>query len=144
LLSNSEEARRLLETAIALGANTPEAHYYHALAITHTAPDESQSAQAAIAQALALAPADPYINLLAGKIALARNDNSAAIGRLLESTRLQPTLIPAHYALVAAYRAAGEPEKSAAEADEIKRLSREKPADDQRPFSGDDFLFTVR
>ncbi|HVX66580.1 MAG TPA: tetratricopeptide repeat protein [Bryobacteraceae bacterium] len=142
--SNSEEARKLLETAIALGANTPEAHYYHALAITHTTPDDQQTAQDAIGRALALAPADPYVNLLAGKIALARNDHAAAIRRLLESTRLQPTLIPAHYALVAAYRAAGDDRKSAEEVQEIKRLSGEKAASDQRPFSGDDFLFTVR
>ncbi len=144
LESHSEEARQLLETAIALGANTSGAHYYHAMALTHITPEDYARAQEAIGRALELAPKDPYSHLLAGKIALARNDHAAAIRALLEATRLAPTLIPAHYALVAAYRAAGEEQKSAAEAEEIRRLSQEKPAADQRPFSGDDFLFTVR
>src|SRR5262249_32666240 len=67
----SAEARQTLETAIALGANTPEAYYYQALAITHASPDDLDGAQSAITHALALTSKDPYVFLLAGKIALA-------------------------------------------------------------------------
>jgi tetratricopeptide (TPR) repeat protein len=140
----SAEARQMLETAIALGANTPEVYYYQALAITHAAPNDLQSAQNAIAHALALTSKDPYIFLLAGKISLAKKDYGKAIEFLLEATHLQPTLIPAHYALRDAYKALGDEQKSAAELGEIKRIARENPADDQNPFSMQNFLFAVR
>jgi tetratricopeptide (TPR) repeat protein len=140
----SAEARQMLETAIALGANTPEAYYYEALAITHAAPNDLDGAQNAIAHALALTSKDPYIFLLAGKISLAKKDYSKAIQLLLEATRLQPTLVPAHYALRDAYKALGDEQKSAAELGEIKRIARENPADDQNPFSMENFLFAVR
>ena len=140
----SAEARQTLETAIALGANTPEAYYYQALAIMHAAPDDLDSAQSAIAHALALTSKDPYVYLLAGKIALAKKDYSVAIERLIEATRLQPALVPAHYALRDAYKALGDDKKSAAELDEIKRIASDNPADDKNPFSAQDFLFSVR
>ena len=140
----SAEARQTLETAIALGANTPEVYYYQALAITHAAPDDLDSAQNAIAHALALTSKDPYVFLLAGKLSLAKKDYSKAIERLIEATHLQPALIPAHYALRDAYKALGDEAKSAAELEEIKRIVRENPADDQNPFSMEDFLFAVR
>jgi tetratricopeptide (TPR) repeat protein len=139
----SAEARQTLETAIALGANTPETYYYHALAITHASPADLDGAQSAITHALALTSKDPYVYLLAGKIALAKKDYAVAIGRLLEATRLQPTLVPAHYGLRDAYKALGENGKSAAELDEIKRIARDNPADDENPFSAQDFLFSV-
>ena len=142
LRANSEEARRLLETAIALGSTSPEAYYYHALAISHSAPDDLRGAQNAISRALELAPQDAYINLLAGKIALSRQDYPAAIQRLLEAVRLRRTLVAAHYSLVAAYRGAGDEKKAAFEVQELERLSREKPEPDQRPLEND-FLFTV-
>jgi tetratricopeptide (TPR) repeat protein len=50
----SAEARQALETAIALGANTPEAYYYQALAITHVNPEDGESAESAIGRAIAL------------------------------------------------------------------------------------------
>jgi len=140
----SAEARQTLETAIALGANTPEAYYYQALAITHASPEDLAGAQNAIAHALALTAKDPYVYLLAGKIALAKKDYSAAIERLLEATRLQPTLVPAHYGLRDAYKAMGEDKKSTAELEEIKRIASDNPADDANPFSAQDFLFSVR
>jgi tetratricopeptide (TPR) repeat protein len=140
----SVEARQMLETAIALGANTPEAYYYQALAIMHAAPNDLESAQNAIAHAMALTSKDPYVYLLAGKISLARNEYSAAITRLLEATHLQPTLIPAHYALRDAYKALGDEQKSNAELETIKHIAGENPSSDQSPFSMEDFLFTVR
>ena len=140
----SAEARQTLETAIALGANTPEAYYYEALAITHSAPDDLEAAQKAIAQAMALTSADPYVYLLAGKISLSRKEYPAAIERLQEATRLLPTLIPAHYALRDAYRALGDEQKSQAELETIKQIAKETGGSDQSPFSMEDFLFTVR
>jgi tetratricopeptide (TPR) repeat protein len=140
----SAEARHALETAIALGANTPEAYYYEALAITHAAPDDLESAQDAIRHALALSSKDPYIYLLAGKISLARKEYSAAIERLLEATQLKPTLIPAHYALRDAYKALGDERKSAAELEAIKHIASDTSVSDQSPFSMEDFLFPVR
>ena len=138
------EARRALETAIVLGANTPEVYYYQALAITQAAPEDVDAAERAIERALALTAKDPYIYMVAGKISLARNDYSAAIRRLMEATRLQPMLIPAHYALRTAYNALGEKQKADAELDEIKRIGEKNAASEQSPFSVEDALFTVR
>ncbi len=140
----SAEARQTLETAIALGANTPEAYYYQALAITHSAPQELDAAQNAITHALALTSQDPYIYLLAGKIALARKDYATAIARLLDATHLQPTLVPAHYALRHAYSALGEKQKSQAEMETIQHIASETSGSEESPFSMEDFLFTVR
>jgi len=140
----SAEARKALETAIALGANTPEVYYYQALAITHLNPEDVEGAENAIARAMALTAKDPYVYLLAGKISLARKDYSTAIRRLLVATQLQPRLIPAHYALRTAYTALGDEQKSAAELEEIKRIGAENAASDKSPFSVEDFLFTVR
>jgi len=140
----SAEARQTLETAIALGANTPEAYYYQALAITHAAPSDLDSAQDAVNHAMALTSKDPYIYLLAGKISLARKEYRAAIERLLEATSLQPTLIPAHYALRDAYKALGDEQKSAAELEAIKHVASQSDTAEQSPFSMEDFLFTVR
>ncbi len=142
MLLLSTEARQSLETAIALGANTPEVYYYQALAITHSAPEDMEAAENAITRALALASKDPWAYLLAGKISLVRKDYSAAIRRLLEATHLEPRLIPARYALRNAYQALGDEQKSAAELEEIKRIGQENAVSDQRPVA--DFLFTVR
>jgi len=138
------EARRALETAIALGANTPEAYYYEALAITQAAPEDVEGAERMIERALGLTAKDPYVYVLAGKISLERKDYSTAIRRLLKATSLQPALIPAHYALRTAYQAVGEEQKSAAELEEIKRIGEKNAASDQSPFSVEDALFTVR
>jgi tetratricopeptide (TPR) repeat protein len=140
----SAEARQTLETAIALGAEAPEAYYYQALAITHAAPDDLNAAQKAIERAMQLTSKDPYVFLLAGKISLARKEYAAAIERLQAATRLQPTLIPAHYALRDAYKALGDEQKSADELEAIKHIASESSASEQSPFSMEDFLFTVR
>ena len=66
------------------------------------------------------------------------------IRRLIEATHLQPTLIPAHYALRSAYNALGEKQKAAVELEQIKRIGQENAASDQSPFSVEDALFTVR
>ena len=131
------------ETAIALGANTPEAYYYQALSITQSAPDDREAAERAISRALALTAKDPYIHLLAGKISMERKDYPTAIQHLLAATQLQPALVPARYALRTAYHAIGDEQKAAAELEAIKRIG-EQTAGDQNPASMEDFLFTVR
>ena len=140
----SAEALPLLETAIALGANTPEGFYYQALATTHARPNDLQSAHQAISRALALTANDPYIFLLAGKISLARQDYPAAVRQLAQATHLLPTLIPAHYALHDAYKALGDEQKSAAELEAIQHIADENAASDKSPFPVEDFVFRVR
>ncbi len=140
----SAEALPLLETAIALGANSPGAYYYQALAITHARPDDLESAHNAIARAVALTSNDPYIFLLAGKISLARKEYAAAVAQLVQATHLLPTLIPAHYALHDAYQAIGDKQKSAAELEAIQRIADQNAASDVSPFPVEDFVFTVR
>jgi tetratricopeptide (TPR) repeat protein len=139
----SSEARQMLETAIALGANTPEVYYYEALAITHANPDSLDAAQTAINHALALTSKDPYAFVLAGKIALAKKEYTKAVQYFVEANRLLPTLVPAHYGLRDAYKALGEEQKSAAEMDEIKRLARENQLADQNPFAAEGWMFAV-
>lgn len=140
----SVEARKALEKAIALGANTPEVYYYEALAITHANPDDVDAAQKAVNHALALTSTDPYAFVLAGKLALAKKDYQQAVHYMLAAKHLQPTLIPAHYGLRDAYKALGEEQKSVAEMEEIKRLAREDQSADQNPFAAETFLFEVR
>jgi len=140
----SAEARQMLETAIALGAATPQAYYYEALAITHAAPNDLEAAQNAIDRALAVASADPYILLLAGKISIARREYPAAIEQLAQATRLLPALIPAHYALHDAYHAIGDEQKSAAELDAIQHIADNDAASDKRLLPTEDFVFTAR
>jgi tetratricopeptide (TPR) repeat protein len=140
----SAEAKQALETAIALGAKTPEAYYYEALAITHLTPEDLDAASDAIGHALAIDAQDPYIYLLAGKISLERKEYAAGVERLLQATRLAPDLVPAHYALRHAYSALGEEQKSAAEMEIIKHIAKNKDGADEGPFSAQDFLFAVR
>jgi tetratricopeptide (TPR) repeat protein len=140
----SAHARETLEKAIALGANIPEAYYYDALAITHAAPQDVEAAQNAIDHALALSDNDPYIYLLAGKIAMSRNDYSGAIQYLLKATELEPSLVPAHYELRHAYAALGDERKSQAEMETIKHIASETNGTDDSRFAVEDFLFAVR
>ena len=140
----SAEALPLLDTAMALGANTPEAFYYQALAITHVRPDDLEGANRAISRAVALTSNDPYISLLAGKISLARKDYQGAVRQLARATELLPSLIPAHYALRDAYQALGDQQKSAAELEAIQHVADENAASDKSPFPMEDFVFCVR
>jgi len=141
---SSAEARQALETAIALGANTPEAYYYEALAITHATPEDLDAAHNAIVRALSLTSKDPYIYLLAGKISLERQDYSGAVDLLVHATALHPGLIPAHYGLREAYTALGDQKKAAGELETIKHIARETEGNGTTPFAIEDVLFTVR
>lgn len=141
----SAEAKPLLETAIALGARDAVAHYYLASAITHAAPEDTESAQKAINEALRLNPDDAYIRSLAGKIAYARKDYPGALEHLNAAIRLWPDMVEARQTLSATYRALGEKEKSVAELQEILRIKQQnRTADPTPPYPIQNLLFTVR
>ncbi len=142
--SRPAEARSQLDTAIALGAETPEAYYYQALAINDAAPADIDRAQKAIDRALELTSNDPYIFLLAGKISIARKQYQPAVEHLCRAVTLLPNLIPAHYALRDAYKALGDTDKSAAELATIQKISDANAAADRSPFPVEEFVFTVR
>jgi lipopolysaccharide biosynthesis regulator YciM len=133
-----------LAKAIALGAHTSEAYYYEALAITHAAPQDLDAAQNAISRALALNSEDPYICLLAGKISVSRKDYPTAVKHLLRATRIEPSLVPAHYALRHAYEAMGDKQKAEVEMQAIQRIAQRTHGTDESRFAVEDFLFAVR
>jgi tetratricopeptide (TPR) repeat protein len=81
-----DEARPALETALALGDRNPETHYFLADSALHSAATDA--AEAHIRQALELAPRDPWILSLAGRIALARGESQLAAERRRAALRL--------------------------------------------------------
>src|SRR5205814_289564 len=56
-----EDARRALETAVTVGARSPEAWFYLADSTMRSAPDRIADAEIAIRKALSLAPEDGWI-----------------------------------------------------------------------------------
>jgi Flp pilus assembly protein TadD len=70
-----ENARRALETAVTLGARSPEAFYYLADSTMRSAPDRTADVEAAIRNALKLAPEDQWIKALAHQIANRQGDS---------------------------------------------------------------------
>ena len=141
----SAEARPMLETAIALGAEDPLTYYYLALAITHATPEDHESAEKAITEALKRSPGDPFACSLAGKIAYANKDYAAAVDHLKTALRAWPDMIEAHQALSGAYKALGEKEKSVAELKEVLRIKQQsRSADQAPPFPARTLLFSVR
>ncbi|HYW47226.1 MAG TPA: tetratricopeptide repeat protein [Bryobacteraceae bacterium] len=63
-----EDAQKALETAIALGASGPEVYFYLAESAVSAGSPDRKAAEAAIQQALRLAPEDPWIQDLASRI----------------------------------------------------------------------------
>jgi tetratricopeptide (TPR) repeat protein len=137
------EAKPLLETAIALGAHKAMAYYHLAFAIITSEPENVVEAQAAIRQALALNPRDPYIQSLAGRIAYLAKDYPAAIEHLRAALEIWPDMVEAHSRLSATYRAMGEEDKSLAELKEVARIKQLQPGIQTPPFPTDELLFTV-
>lgn len=87
-----EQARQALETAVSLGARSPEAYYYLADSTLRSAAGHSDAAEAAIQHALRQAPDDPWILALAGRIAFANGDYQVAAERRREAARLGPAM----------------------------------------------------
>jgi len=138
-----EEAKPLLETAIALGAHKAMAYYQLAFAIITSDPENVREAQAAIREALALNPKDPYIQSLAGRIAYLGKDYSAALEYLHAALRIWPDMVEAHSRLSATYRAMGDENNAREELKEVARIKQEHPGIQTFPFPTHDLLFTV-
>jgi predicted Zn-dependent protease len=123
----AEEAKVQLENAAALGASGSELFLYLARATLDAAPDQVDAAHQAIAQALALAPNDPWIQGTAGRIDYARKDYQAAIDHLTAAVHLRPNYLQARFTLAQAYRAVGRKDEAARESAEFQRLRAENP-----------------
>jgi tetratricopeptide (TPR) repeat protein len=89
-----DEARKALETAATHGARSPEAWSCLADVILRSAADPkgADAAEAAVSQALRLAPQDASVQDLAARIALKRGDSATAAARQQEARRQQPAL----------------------------------------------------
>ena len=134
-----EEARQALETAVSLGARSPETYYYLAGSSLRSTPKRIDAAEKAAGQALELAPADPWIQALAGRVAFEKGDYATAVQRLREAIRLRPGLAQAHNALAQAYNALGRKQEAQAEAEQFKKT---QAASDDPPYLSDLFQAT--
>jgi tetratricopeptide (TPR) repeat protein len=74
-----EEARQALEIAVVLGARSSEAYCYLADSSFRSTPARTDAAEVAIRKAVSLAPEDPWIKSLAGKIASAKSGRRDAM-----------------------------------------------------------------
>ena len=119
-----EEARRALETAVTLGARSPEVYYCLADLTLRSAPKSIGAAEAAARQALKLAPEDPWIHYLAGRIAFEKGEYATAVERLREAVRLDPRLTQARGNLARAYAALGRKQEARAELDAVEGARR--------------------
>jgi tetratricopeptide (TPR) repeat protein len=137
------EAKPVLQTAIALGAHKAMAYYQLAFAIITSDPEDVRDAEAAIREALALNPKDPYIQSLAGRIAYLAKDYSASVEHLHAALRIWPDMAEAHARLSDTYRAMGDEDRARAELKEVARIKQEHPGLQTFPFPTDDLLFSV-
>ena len=142
-LIRGAEAKPLLETAIALGAHQAMAYYHLAYSVITADPEDVAGAQAAIREAIALNPKDPYSQSLAGKIAYLGKDYPSALEHLQAALKIWPDMVEAHERLSATYRALGEADKSRAELNEVARIKQEHPGYQTPPLPMNDLLFTV-
>ncbi len=137
------EAKRSLETAIALRSTDPAAYYSLVLAIKDLTPNDKETAYKVAARGLALDPNDPYMQLEAGRAALDMKDYAAALTHLQEAARLYPEMSEAHWLLATLYRVTGEQEKQKVELAAVTRLNKLFPPGTQPPPSTQDLLFSV-
>jgi tetratricopeptide (TPR) repeat protein len=139
------EAKPILETAIALGADDPQAYFYLASAIIQANTEDVGEAQKAIDRAVTLDPKDPFIQSLAGRIAYLGKDYPSALQHLQAALAIWPDMVEAHQTLSGTYRALGDRAKAAEELKTVLRIKQQNPTADQSPpFSMGDMLFTVR
>jgi predicted Zn-dependent protease len=123
---NFEAAREALENAVALGAHSPETRFY--LADCELRAKRAAAAEAAIQPALDLAPDDPWVQELGGRIAMEKRDYATAVKRLSEAVRLRPNFGQAHIGLAQAYTALGRKQEAQSQQELLKTL----------PDAGDD------
>jgi tetratricopeptide (TPR) repeat protein len=139
------EAKPVLQTAIALGADDAEAYFYLASAIINANTEDVGAAQEAIDKALALDPRDPFTQSLAGRIAYLEKDYPSALQHLNAALAIWPDMVEAHQTLGATYRALGEKDKSVEELKAVLHIKQQNPTADQSPpFPVGNMLFTVR
>jgi tetratricopeptide (TPR) repeat protein len=122
-----EEARRALETAISLGAHSPEAWFYLADTTMRTAPDRTGDAEAAVREALKLAPEDPWIQTLAGQIAYKKGDYKTAAQRQQNAIRLRPNSIEAHQDLAQSYASLGRQQEAQSQREIAQAIQKDSP-----------------
>jgi len=120
-------ARRALETAVTLGARSPEAWFYLADSTLRSAPDRIDDAEAAARKALTLAPADPWIQTLAGEIAFRKGNYQTAVERQQNAIRLRPGWIDAHHDLAQSYEALGRKQEALAEVAIVETIRKDSP-----------------
>ncbi len=140
----SNQAKQMLDLAIALGCQEADAYYYEALAITNSTPANLPEAQKAISQAVTLKPEDAAGRALAGQILLDEGDYQAAVQQLLAAVRVRPALYLAHGLLRTAYLKMGESDKAAEESNQMMSLTKGGSEPDQATSSMERLLFTVR
>jgi tetratricopeptide (TPR) repeat protein len=132
-----EEARHALETAVELGARSPETYFYLADCELHSGPSRKDAAEAAVRQALNLSPGDPWIQSLAGRIAFARGDYPLAVERQRAAVRQRPHFIEAHRQLAQAYGALGRKQEAESELAQVRTIRQGAPnagQDDAPPY----------
>ena len=83
-----------------------------------------------------LAPDDPWVQSLAGRVALERGEYELAVERLRTAIRLRPGMIEAHEGLAKAYAAAGRKQEAAAEFEKAKGAESDAPPYLGRLFQG--------
>jgi tetratricopeptide (TPR) repeat protein len=125
-----DEARQALEMAVALGARNRETYFY--LADCALGAGRSGDAESLIGEALKLAPGDPWIQFLAGRIAFERGQYQLAADRVSAAIRQRPHWIEAHNRLAQAYGAMGRKQEADAELALIGTMQRD--ADDPPPY----------
>jgi len=130
---SSEEALAELNAAIALGARDPAGYYYLAEATLQARPDESEAAQRAIREALALDPGDPWVHALAGRVSYVRGQYEDAVKELREAIRLRPVLVQAHYNLARVYTALGRTSDAHVESEQVRELRERFPHEAEDP-----------
>ncbi len=139
-----EEARQMVEKAVALGARSSEAYFYLAESLLYTSPERIDAAQKNIRQAVALAPDDPWIRALAGRIAFAKKDYGTAVEELQQAIRLRPNLVQAHYLLAQTYKALGKVQQSREELEQVSMIHQRSPNDEADTSDVKRALFPVR
>ena len=126
-----EEARQALETAVALGARSPETYYF--LADCTLRSGRKDDAETLIKQALKLSPEDPWIQALAGRIAIERGEYQVAVERERAAIRRRPHLVEAHNSLARAYTALGRKQEADAELQQVGTMQKAS-LNDEPPY----------
>jgi len=130
---HNEEARQALETAVVLGASSPETYFF--LADCTIRAGRKDAAEPLIRQALKLSPGDPWIQALAGRIAFERGEYQLAVDRDRAAIHLRPRFAEAHASLAQVYTALGRKQESEAEREQAGTM-RKTASNDDPPYLG--------